>query len=705
MEKMSDEEYHYHSLKPRKKKDLQAAEEEDKYYSFNKNDKQDKGGGEGEGTGADRYYSFKKKKKKQQQQQRNEDKEEKEEEEEGSLSSGPLSSNSHVRLAIYIAMAHAGLALSLILLYGLIKLLEEYWRPIQWAILCSMPLRELQTTLVRFWSHPLQLGLFETILAVPLAIIRAAIGSVIDSQAALLRLIRRRRRNFPARSKITFPKLMQWLVSFGLFVFSYERIGSASYPIFAIPGFIAYAAGYAPGVPSTITAMSSVHRGVVPGPRSPPSRRSVLSWLSCYMTSGILKRLNTVVGIGLITLMIVGSVMGLVFFSYKIGLEGRDAVISLKTHLQENNYTERIGLNRWMDENHIPELIDTYTTKFYETMSQSIDSLALQYNVTEIVDGFRNYLVGPLLPPSSFTSNVWSGTPDGQQILQHHPFSEKLHHLWLQLQGREWNVIYSEIAGTFRVFLSVIMREDLVEKMKGFALQSVDVSKRVFASSSMVLAGSANILVSVAVSIISGAAGLLNFISQLMVFFWLLYYLITSESGGVMDHVLGMLPVSKSTRIRCADVLDHAVSSVLLATAKVTLFQGCLTYLLFRFYHIHFLYTSTFLALMSAVLPITPTWLSSIPAVAQLAIESRYIEAVLLPAIHLILLDYGTAAIQDDVPGQSAYLTGLSILGGIALFPSALEGAIMGPLLLTVMIAMKNLYAEFVLPSAKEAAR
>lgn len=140
-----------------------------------------------------------------------------------------------------------------------------------------------------------------------------------------------------------------------------------------------------------------------------------------------------------------------------------------------------------------------------------------------------------------------------------------------------------------------------------------------------------------------------------------------------MDHVLGMLPLSRYTRARCAHVLDQAVSSVLLAAAKVTFFQGCLTYLLFRFYRIHFLYTCTFLALMSAVLPITPAWLSSIPAAAQLAMEVRYVEAVLLTAVHQVALEYGTTAIQDEIPGQNAYLTGLSMLGGIALFPSILE--------------------------------
>ncbi|KAF8378230.1 hypothetical protein HHK36_029569 [Tetracentron sinense] len=606
-----------------------------------------------------------------------------------------LSSNPQVCLAIYIAMAHAGLALSLALLYSLTKLLQEYWRPIQWAILCSMPLRELQTALVRFWSHPLKLGLPETLIAIPVAVLRSTTGSLIDSHVAVLRLLRNRPPVL-RDEKIGFSKLMQWLVSFALFVLVYEKIGAFAVPAFAIPCLIGYATGCStpatPGIAKTLSAISSVRRG-----GQFVRKRSIWSRISKCMTLGMLNRLKTTVGIGLIIFMIVGSVSGFVFFSYKIGIEGKDAVFSLKTHLEESNYAERIGIKQWMDENQVPELIDTYTMKLYETVSMQIDSLALQYNVTDIVEGFRNYLIKS--PQSSFTSSVQ------EQLRQQQPWSEKLYYIQSKVRKREWNVIYRDIDGVFREFMSVIAREDLVEKIKEFVLQSLDVSKRVFASSTMVLAGGANLLFSVAVSIVSGAAGLLNFISQMMLFFWLLYYLITSESGGVMDHVLGMLPLSKTTRVRCADVLDHAVSSVLLAAAKVTFFQGCLTYLLFRFYHIHFLYMSTFLALMSAVLPITPAWLSTIPAAAQLVMEVRYAEAVLLTVIHLVLLDYGTAAIQDEIPGQSAYLTGLSILGGIALFPSVLEGAIMGPLLMTVMIALKNLYVEFVLVSAKETSR
>lgn len=527
-----------------------------------------------------------------------------------------------------------------------------------------MPLREFHTALVSIWSHSLNLGLFETLIAVPFAALRASTGSLIDSHAVFLRIFRRNHPKPRRRKKIGFSKLVQWLVSFALFLTVYETTGLVPIFAFSVACFVGWRAIANPGFKTTLSAISSVRRRR--GGKKFRCDASLLRKMSRYVTSVILNRLKTTVGIGLIMFMILGSMSGFLFFSYKIAMEGKDAVISLKTHLEENNYAERMGLMKWMDDNHIAELIDAYTVKFYETVSENIDSLAAYYNVTEIVDGVRNYLESRSQSPLISTS-----VPQEETNFQ--PLSKKLHGIQSKLRNREWKVIYGDVDGVFREFISLVGKEDLMEKIKAFLLQSLDVSRQVLASGTMVLAGGVNLIFFMAVSIVSGAAGLLNFISGFMVFLWLLYYLITTDSGGVMDHVLGMLPLSSFTRARCARVLDQAVSSVLLAAAKVTFFQGCLTYLLFRFYRIHFLYKSTFLALMSAVLPITPPWLSSIPAAAQLALEGRYVQAVLLTAIHQILLDYGTTAIQDEIPGQNAYLTGLSILGGIALFPSVLE--------------------------------
>jgi hypothetical protein len=129
---------------------------------------------------------------------------------------------SNFNLAIYIGLVHAGLVLCILIFYSVSQLLKDYWKPIRWAILLSMPLRKVQGEVVHFWETPLQNGFLETVIAIPQATTHAVKESVADACEALLEMCGKRA---PFPRHIGFVKLSQWLLTFTLFILGYEFLG------------------------------------------------------------------------------------------------------------------------------------------------------------------------------------------------------------------------------------------------------------------------------------------------------------------------------------------------------------------------------------------------------------------------------------------------------------------------------------------------
>lgn len=72
------------------------------------------------------------------------------------------------------------------------------------------------------------MGLFDTLLAVPVAIFRVFIGTIVDLKDLVFGFIRFRngkKSDGSKKSRSGFSRWLRWLLSFGIFVLVYEHLG------------------------------------------------------------------------------------------------------------------------------------------------------------------------------------------------------------------------------------------------------------------------------------------------------------------------------------------------------------------------------------------------------------------------------------------------------------------------------------------------
>lgn len=97
-------------------------------------------------------------------------------------------------------------------------------------------------------------------------------------------------------------------------------------------------------------------------------------WSNRGVTRTLAPRLPTVVATVLIIMIFVGSLGGSILFTYKVGLEAKDALVNFKSHVDHSNYAETTGLNKWLEDNNVTQQLDSYVGQAYDTLMQQVCS-------------------------------------------------------------------------------------------------------------------------------------------------------------------------------------------------------------------------------------------------------------------------------------------------------------------------------------------